>query len=386
VIDRGYLPFARVLARSLAEHHPDVRLQVLMVDADGSEGDEPFDVLAPEALGIAPRELHRRAALFDTQGLISSLRPLLIGHLLAAGGSVLLLDVDMEVLAPLDDVWALAATAGVVLSPHAIAPVAGRPGAWPEEDLLRGGTFNGGLLGVGPGGAPFAAWLAERTARDCLRDPARGLLYSQTWLNLVPALFGHAILRDAGVNAMVHNLRGLDLTWAGDEPSVAGTPLRLFHYSGFDAADPAQLSRHYPGETATHDARPGLARLLERYAGRLRAHGWPQPPSARWSTLPGGLRLDPVARAAYRDALLAAEAGDGEEPPDPFGPPGALVAWLRAPGADGVPRYLARMRATRPDLAAAFPAVPGGDQAAFLAWAAGSTEVPLAVVAGLSAS
>jgi hypothetical protein len=360
VVARNYLPHARVLAESFRRHHPGGRLTLLVVD--GSAEVDGADVVGPAAVGVDERELRRRAVLFDTQGVISSLRAPLLARLLDE--PVLLLDADMLVLAPLDDLWELAAAEQILLSPHALDPMPGAPGAWLEEELLRAGTFNGGFLGVGPCAEPFLAWLTERARRDCLREPARGLLYTQTWLNLVPALFPHRVLRDRGVNAQYHGLHGRDVDWTPTGPRIGEDPLRLFHFAGFDPREPRRLCRHYP-DTELGD-RPGLARLCAEYAERLRAAGWPAEP------VPFAA-IDPVVRVLYRDALLAAEAGDGPEPPDPA----ELDAWLRepAPGTE-VSRYLLGLHTARADLRAAFPRVPGADEAAYLRWAAGKASEP----------
>jgi hypothetical protein len=360
VVARNYLPHARVLAESFRRHHPGGRLTLLVVD--GAAEVAGADVVGPDFVGVDERELRRRAVLFDTQGVISSLRAPLLARLLDE--PVLLLDADMIVLAPLDDLWELAAAEQILLSPHALDPMPGAPGAWLEEELLRAGTFNGGFLGVGPGAEPFLTWLTERARRDCVREPARGLLYTQTWLSLVPALFPHHVLRDRGVNAQFHALHGRDVERTAAGPRIGDDPLRLFHFAGFDPGEPGRLCRHYPGTEL--GGRPGLARLCSAYAERLRAAGWPGEPAP-------AAAIDPVARAVYRRALLAAEAGGGPEPPDPT----ELVAWLReAPPNADVSRYLLGLHAARPDLRAAFPRVPGADEAGYLRWAVGKASEP----------
>lgn len=362
VVAHNYLPHARVLAESFRRHHPDGRLALLAVDG-GAEVDGA-DVLTPADIGVDGRELRRRAMLFDAQGVISSLRAPLLAALL--DGPVLLLDADTLVLAPLDDLWELAAAEQIVLSPHALDPAPGAPGAWPEEELLRSGTFNGGFLGVGPGAEPFLAWLTERARRDCVREPARGLLYTQTWLNLVPALFPHHVLRDRGVNTQFHGIHGRDVEWTDAAPRIGGDALRLFHFAGFDPAEPGRLCRHYPGTELT--GRPGLARLCREYAEQLRFAGWPAAPAP-------AVPVDPVVRAIHRRALLAFEAGRGSEPPDPGAP--AFAGWLcDAPPGTAVSRYLLGLHEARADLQAAFPAVPGADEADYLGWAAGKAAEP----------
>jgi hypothetical protein len=383
VIAPNYLPHARVLVASLRRQHPDLAFTLLLVH--GGAQVDGARVLAPADVGVERRELHRRALCFDPQGLISSLRPLLLGHLLGeAPGPVLLLDVDMLTLAPLADLWALAERRDVLLSPHANAPIAGRPGAWPEEELLRAGTYSGALVGVGSGAGPYLQWMAERTARDCLRAPERGLFYSQTWLGLVPALFDHHVLRDEGINVQVHGLGTRDLDWQGDVPRLGSTPVRLFHFAGYDPSSPERLCRYDEDERSSLERRPGLRRLCDRYAVLLREAGWPAVFESPWRALPSGEVVDELIRSLYRAELLAAERGEQPEPPDPFDErdPDALRRWLTAPPTPGsgarASRYLLALHAARADLRADYPRVPGADEPALVAWAAGKagTEIP----------
>jgi hypothetical protein len=373
VITRAYLPHARVLADSLAEHEPHARLLVVLVDDLQPAGPEArFDIVSPLELGLEPRELHRRALLFDAQGLISSLRPLALAHLLDRGAeAALLLDADMLVLAPIRDLWRLTRRTGVLLSPHVLRAQDGEPGSWREETYLRDGTFNGGLLGVGARARAFLEWIAARVARDCVRDPSRRLLYSQTWLDLVPALFPHRVLLDPGVNVTAHRLAGADVGGSLERPTVDGAPLRLLHFAGFGPDTPDVLCRYLHGGQDRLDGRPLISYLCRAYAESLRAAGWPEASAYGWGRLPGGLPIDDVIRGIYRGALAAAERHLCPEPPDPFDPadPGRFVEWLQQPP-DETSRYLLALREQRPDLRQAFPAVPGAHTSSFLAWTA----------------
>ena len=355
VVARNYLPHARVLAASLRDHHPDTPLWVLVVDDDpGPPGapaerpDEPFQLLTMHALGVDDRELHRRAMIYEAQGLISSLRPLAVMHLLEQGAeAVLLLDADMRLLAPIGDVWELVREAGVLLSPHVLAPLGGAPGAWAEEELLLAGTFNGGFLGAGPGSDRFLRWIDERVRRDAVADRDRGLFYAQGWFDLVPALFDHAVLRDPGVNFSVHRLGGRDLEGSAADAALAGAPVRLVHFTGFSPDAPDRLCGYYGDERAALLGRPRIAALCAAYAGALRDAGWPTDAPYPWGRLPDGAVIDPVMRAVYREALACAERGQAGEPPDPFDAraPAEFVRWLASRPPARV-RTEARSRAT----------------------------------------
>ena len=49
-----------------------------------------------------------------------------------------------------------------------------------------------------------------------------------------------------------------------------------------------------------------------------------------FDTIASGMRIDRRMRRLYREALLAAERSEGEEPPNPFLDPDAFVAWMLA--------------------------------------------------------
>jgi len=324
VVSRSHLPFVRVLAASLLEHHPDARLVAVVVD--GPAPGEAFEVLDPLALGMDERELHRRALAYNALGLLSSLRPHVIAHLLRAGASsVLLLDADTLVLAPLDDVWEAAERDAIALSPHTSTPGRYDAEGWTDEKYLTSGTFNGGLLAVGADGMPFLEWLAARSRRGCVHDPERGVVYSQAWLNLVPALFRHTVLRDVGLNTTVYGLDGRDLDAGTGPPRLAGTPIRLYHFTPFSGMVPGVDGR---AAGALGD-RPRLERLWDGYVERLRSAGWPAPDAYGWDRLASGQQVTHELRSRYREALIAAEDAGSEEPPDGFAADGVadFHAW-----------------------------------------------------------
>jgi hypothetical protein len=380
VIEERYLAEGRVLAESARAHHSGIHIAILVVGALGDGGaDEPFEVLTARDVGIDDRELARRAAMYAPQELVSSCKPALLAHLLARHGPpVILLDADMLVLGDLRPLASLAREHAVVLSPHDPSPSRHVPGAVGfEQEMLRAGVFNGGVVSCGPGAERFLAWWGARTARDCVVDLDAALVMSQTWLTLVPALFDHAVLRDPGINVMGHNLGGRDIDWSDPErPAVGGAPLRAFHFSG--KFDPHRPLAGFSGAERWGwwpDARdrPGLARLCHRYAELLLAAGHDRQRAlpARFGVV-GNLPLDLPMRRAHRAALIAAEAEGGPEPPTPLGDgPDAFLAWLAEPAAPGSPvsRWLLALHGLRADLRAAFPAVPGADDARLDAWA-----------------
>jgi hypothetical protein len=380
----NHLAHARVLAQSLGEHNAGARLLVLVPDDPGLHvnAEEAFEVLRPLDVGIDADELGRRALIYGPTEFACSMKAPLLRHAVAeSSGPVAFLDADCLVYGDLAPLVEAAAEPGIALTAHSLEPLP--PGRDPVEALFQQhGAFNTGVIGAGKRGAAVLDWWAERTARHCLLDPARGLTSDQSWFALVPALFDYALVRDPGINAMGWNLLERDVEWDGDTPTVDRRPLRCFHFAGaFDphrpeAFGPAADRREPWPPTAE---RPGMARICRDYADRLLAAGYDQTRSLPhgYARLPGGPAIDPVMRELYREALLDAEHGDSdEEPPNPFSgsTADAFLSWLASPSTSGVPRYLERVRKRRDDLRSAFAAVPGDDEQRFLAWARAAAE------------
>lgn len=150
------------------------------------------------------------------------------------------------------------------------------------------------------------------------------------------------------------------------DPPVGGSPLDL---SSLDPQRPWVLDPADPHPATLLSTQPDLAASVAEIATRLR-----DDEAALANRLPAwdagtsslGIPVDALLRHLYR---AAAEA-DGNVP-DPYAPAeaAALRTWLVSPPAPGHPsRYLGALLACRPDLRAAFPAVPGPDAPAFLAW------------------
>ena len=244
VVTPDRLPGARVLATSLAEHHPELPVFAALHGDAPTQG-EPFTTLrlsAPAGLAAMPA--------------CCVLKARALTHLLAAGHpAVLYLDADMAIFGPLDDLLAAVRAHPMVLTPHLV-----EPGALARERLvLASGTHNGGLVGVRdtPAVRRFLVWWGARAEQYPVSDPAAGINHDQRWLDLAP---GHV--------AGLHVLRAPDIN-VGHWRLPAARPPRLAHFSGFDPAAPEYVSRHAPG-LRTADA--GAAGPLHaEYARRLSA-------------------------------------------------------------------------------------------------------------------
>lgn len=396
---RNYVPRVQVLAASLRRHHPDATLAVFWIDDPEATVATTCDALAPIRLADLPltdEEFGHMALGYSLTELATAVKPSVLSAALAGTPDTpeppdvaVYLDPDTEVFAPLGDLWDQCAGRGrVLLTPHALTPYPRDGLDIAERMLLLSGVFNLGFVAVpaNPTGRGFLAWWAERLRTEATIDPANGLFTDQRWCDLAPTLFGVDIVRDPGVNVAYWNLHERPISHQRGSWFAGDTPLRLFHYSGFDPSQPHLVSVHQRGRPrAIRSTQPDLARLLDHYAERVGTNPhWPT--GYRWADLDGGLRMTPLVRALYRSELLAHEAdAPGHHPrPPPAGVPdwvGMLRDWLTEPVPPrSLPRLLDAILAHRPDVDAAYLHGPPQEAATGLAaWLAafGTTELDL---------
>ena len=320
IFAKNYLASARLLAESFAAQHPDIPVTALIVDARPGDalGDLPFEVITPSDLSIDAEEFGRMATYYDVTELSTALKPFALRTLLERGDEVVMyLDPDIEIFAPMHDLFDLAAQRQIVLTPHVTLPMPRDGLDVQEEVIFQSGQFNLGFITVSNAAYSFLDFWEERTRRFSLIDHGNGYFTDQRWIDAVPTLFEHAIVRDVTCNVAFWNLHERELAVDDDgQWTVDGAPLRFFHYSGHDARDPFRLSRHALRPRVRVDQHPALRRLLRERSARVVAYREPA------SDAPYGLgrtedgtRLDPVIRRYYREALFEADRDDMPYPP-----------------------------------------------------------------------
>jgi hypothetical protein len=386
----AYHAHARVLAESFLQQHPAGRFVLLDLGL-AEDGARPMaaprgaTVIGPEAV-LDHAELTRMGMAYSTQGVAGALKVRLLRHLVEAEPSAAFIDADIFVIGDLGALFARAEGGETIVTPHLI-----RPDVSAEKPTLVAGTLNSGFLVVGRQSTPLLDWWAERTRRQCIFQPLAGLVWEQGWLGIAPALFPVSIVRDPGLNAMTRELLDRDVEWTGSEPWLSGSRLRAFHFSGpYDPGRPERLvSQAGSGDGVETERttggevpwlrltdKPGALRLSRAYAERLLGAGYEAAAAAEapFARLPSGDPVHPGMRAAYRDALTAAEELGAAEPPNPFDRDSEerFLDWLAepAPVAEPDPR-LSRLALgiwSAQALSTAFPQVPGKDTDAFLRW------------------
>lgn len=379
VVAGNYRPAARVFAASYRRHHPGHEVVVALLDAAPGldETVEGVHWLGPQAFGLDSADLARMATAYTLTELATAVKPFLLRELRRRAEVVVYLDPDMVVYQPLDDVVELARERGVVLTPHLLDPLP-RDGKEPDEAVIMGtGIFNLGFVAVGPGSAEFLDFWAQRLRTDAVMDPEHQLFTDQRWVDQVPGLFEHAVLRDPGFDVAYWNLgqrpvsRDADGTWRAGE-----AVLRVFHFSGYRPERPWLLTSHCARDPRTVlSAHPPLRALCGEYRDALLAAGYPDTAPYRYAAAADGTVLTPVVRRLFREAWVRAEAAGIPPPPTAFDADGgaAFRAWLAAPAdpgqaVAGLGRWAYALWERRADLRAAFPAPLGRHAAAFRAW------------------
>lgn len=161
---------------------------------------------------------------------------------------------------------------GVYLTPHMLKPS--------NDDQLEHETMLHGWINTGfsafksqhSGAKTALEWMMSRIHRRAFLAPHLGLSGDQTWGSALPFMFPKDVIIDStpGLNVAYWNLIERELS--GDELTniqVNGTPLLMFHYSGFDEQQPMQLSKHASPELAAVRSGTTLDLICRHYAGLL---------------------------------------------------------------------------------------------------------------------
>ncbi len=386
IVGSNYLSRAGVLRASVRRHHPEWEFVTVVVDVDPGtvleEGDVG-EVWTPEDLGIDPVDLTVMGFLYNVTEFCTAIKPAALLRLLDDGADrVLYIDPDTRFFAPADSALALLTEHDVVLTPHSLVPIPD-DGLDPTNDNIRScGSFNLGFFACRAGARGLLTWWADMLVLGAGIELELNRFTDQRWMDQAPSFADVGVLRDPAVNVAYWNLHERTLAEDPDGTvTIDGTPLVLFHFSGYDPSTPWQLSKYIRRRPRVHlSDSPVLGRLCAAYRVDLLA----------WEEVPGrdgltdreyrrnrlgdlrqpGEHVRSGLRAMLRDERIAGRTPLTSGSTDPTG---ALRAWLLDPPADapatGVPRLLWAAWNSRIDLRAAHPDPHGLSRRALLAWA-----------------
>jgi hypothetical protein len=279
IASRNYVSHYRAWRESVAEHHPNCRVFLVLVDEPFDDSLELGDTHVLLARDIFGREFDDMALRYDVLELNTAVKAKSFCHIFDRYGfdRVVYFDPDTVLYASVDPILApLTTGASGVVTPHVLEPLS--DDFLPNDaDLLRSGTFNLGFLGLSACDETFRFldWWAQRLRFQCLSAVSEGLFTDQKWCDLLPSFMPSlAIVRHTGANVAYWNVHQRPISHGPNGELVAGAePLLFFHYSGFSVEDPTIVSRHQDRLT-WNDLGAVAKELFLDYKRRLLAHGW----------------------------------------------------------------------------------------------------------------
>ncbi|MGC9964452.1 MAG: hypothetical protein ABSE08_03515 [Syntrophobacteraceae bacterium] len=328
----NYLPKARVLASTLKLRHPEWRFHLCVSDRKTSDlgldnETELFDsVLWLEELEID--NIYQWIFKHTVVEICTAVKGFVALSLLKRGAEkVIYLDPDIAVFNRLDEIDRLLDSHPIVLTPHLLEFENVKSAIIDNEVCaLRHGVFNLGFLAVNNSGEGnrFIDWFNQRLLEFCYADIPNGLFTDQRWCDLVPAFFSDLyILRDPGCNVASWNLSRRRLSFSQDGTLlVNGSPLKFYHFTGYDSGLGNVMTQKYSGGNHT----PG--EIWAWYARQLKKHGQDELGEIKWHLdfFENGEKIPQPARLLYRQREDLQKAF-----PNPFkvGENGGYYGWLQ---------------------------------------------------------
>lgn len=254
IVARNYLHHARLLARSLRQHHPDAPFVCLVTDGptgqDWDDANMNLDpglcIMTAHDLPLDPSVFSAMAFMYNVIELATALKPVLLRSLFdeyEAVESATYLDPDTFLYAPIPTVRDSVGEAVALLTPHRLTPPP-LDGFEPKEALfLRHGAFNLGYVSVNARSSQFLAWWSDRLTVDAVISNRESLFTDQKWMDLAHVYFNMEQLRDPGVNVAWWNIDERILRQVDGKTTVNGGPLRMAHYSGYRPGKQAPIVR-----------------------------------------------------------------------------------------------------------------------------------------------
>ena len=277
IVSANYIAFAATLMQSVRRFHPDVPRFIILSDARHSFDDLDIaaELIACDELGIhliGNMKLWYSVIEFNT-----AVKPFTFRHLFNDRGfaSAIYLDPDIQLYAPLDQVFTALADHSLVLTPHMTKPL--QDGKHPSDlSIMTAGVYNLGFAAIAndEDGRGLIDWWCDRLFTHCRVDVPGNLFTDQRWMDLSPAFVERTfLLRHPGYNIAYWNLVHRTVEQSGDGTwLVNGLPLVFFHFSGIKPEDPSVFSKHQDRFTVATLGKVAL--LCDDYRQQVLSNGW----------------------------------------------------------------------------------------------------------------
>jgi hypothetical protein len=305
-ISFSYLAKARVLGRTLKEHHPDWRFYVCITDREppGYEfliEDEPFDeVIWADQLPVD--DVLSWLFKHDIVEVCTAVKgPVLELLTRTEADKIFYLDPDIAVVNSLEPLVKLLDAHSILLTPHQLAPDRSLTAIADNEiGSLKHGVYNLGFVAIRNDevGRAMAGWWRFRLENFCYDDPARGLFVDQRWCDLIPSFFDNVhIIKDPGYNVASWNISQRLLTIDADgQALVNGQPLRFFHFTKLGPVGDAMTQRYARDNVVVYEVWSWYRRLVAEHVARgIPDHWW------HFGQFSNGAEIARSVRLLYRD-------------------------------------------------------------------------------------
>lgn len=210
IITTDYLPFAKVLHASLQKNVPGTTLQVLVVNNAGHTSSPDFIVHSVDSVLTSPvaKGIYKKYAHTNPSQFRWALKPVFISHLLQNGfDKVIFTDGDIYFVNDFNFLFDELDTNNVLLTPH-WANLNPFENEGSLTDVLNGGLYNAGFIGVNKEGKSAINWWAEMCHYKTEENPEQGLYFDQKYLNILPVQFPDIkILKHQGCNLASWNVQ-----------------------------------------------------------------------------------------------------------------------------------------------------------------------------------
>lgn len=274
IVSPNYLPFARTLAKSYLNQHPEETFWVLIVAniLDKSRfRDEPFQPIFLDELGLP--SMSALAMKYNILELNTNVKPTFLKFLLSHHSleRLVYLDPDIYVYRKLGEIDELLVQSDVILTPHITSPMNTTLNPW-EKNFLQSGTYNLGFIALrkGRNSGAFLDWWEQRCLSYGFSELQSGLFVDQKWVTLAPAVCdGVNICKHPGYNMAYWNLHERTLSYSDGVYHVNGAnELAFYHFSGIEIDDAHSLSRYT--DSYSLRSRDDLRILFEDYKRDVR--------------------------------------------------------------------------------------------------------------------
>lgn len=377
IVTKNYFAKALTLAHTYLHHNPKSKLYLLAADDAPSNQlfiDSRVVIINLSKLAQSYPILTKMSFEYPAMSLICTLKYFLLNHLIEDLGyeRAIYLDSDIYVAGSLAPQFKKLVQAPILVTPHLLdSSFHFEDERIPNEhSILRTGVFNTGFIGVSKSevGKNFLKWIRRRVSAHCKHDIAEGHYYDQNLFDYVPVYFPEChIVRDAGCNVAYWNLHEREISLEKSIYKVNGEPLIFFHFSGYDPANPHQISTHQMRFSL--QSNPSLKRLFDVYRASLTywGHGEFSKLSYGHGRFDNGLEIPDLVRDLYR--RISKTSRDFSNPfktedVDSF------FNWLVHSSHSLVPPLVLAMREKRLDVVTAIPDITSeAGQLKVLEWA-----------------